>query len=127
MDQIFPKELEWEVSPLPDAFGAVAPTIEDLAPIPGMRLFNVAQAALVYGVHPQTILRWAKHALMDQISPEGLERASYAGLADTADEVGVLLHLEALIRSHPGVLIEFTRSDLGTSSPAPGRTAPNPQ
>jgi hypothetical protein len=51
---------EW-VSPLPDAFGAVAPTIEDLAPIPGMRLCNVAQAALVYGVHPQTILRWANH------------------------------------------------------------------
>ena len=51
---------DW-VSPLPDGFGAVAPTIDDLAPSPGMRLCNVAQAALIYGVHPQTILGWANH------------------------------------------------------------------
>jgi hypothetical protein len=63
---------------------------------------------------------------MDQIFPEELEWESDAGLADAADQVRLLLRLEALIRAHPGVLIEFTRNDLGTSSPAPGRTAPHP-
>jgi hypothetical protein len=91
MDQISPDESEWALHP-------ARADAEGLSPLPGTRRCNVAQAALVYGVHRPTIQRWTAHpTLMDRGSPEDVAWASYAGLAAAADHARGLLQLEAPI------------------------------